>query len=95
MYNTAMSPEEKKWRRQSDARTLAEAEVIKADKERLAEAKEGARELLSERQKDLNGLAKVAQSSRQHTNRGGQKQSPSNGGILDRRSNPAKIGDLF
>jgi len=89
-----LSPEEKKWRRQSDARTLAEAEVIKADKQRLAEAKEGARELLHERQKDLSGLAKVAQPSRQNTPRAAQK-SRSDGGILNRHNNPAKIGDLF
>ena len=34
MRPVAVDPEEEKWRRRSDARTLAEAEQIKADKER-------------------------------------------------------------
>ena len=38
MYNTAMTEEEKRWQRRDDARTLARAEEIRADKERLNQA---------------------------------------------------------
>lgn len=55
-----MTEEDKKWRRRSDARTLAEAETIKADKKRYAEAKIGANELLSERKQETQGLEKIA-----------------------------------
>ena len=55
-----MSPEELKWQRRDDARTLARAEEIKADKERYANAKKGAKDLLEERAKELRGLEKVA-----------------------------------
>lgn len=56
----AVSAEEAKWRREDDARTLARAEEIKADKERYIEAKRGAKELLEARSKELRGLEKVA-----------------------------------
>lgn len=54
-----MSEEEKKWRRRDDARTLAEAEAIKADSERFKEAKQGAKEILQEEAIRLKGLSKV------------------------------------
>jgi len=40
--------DEAKYRRQSDARSLADADAIKGDKDRLAEAKKGAGELAPE-----------------------------------------------
>lgn len=55
-----MSADELKWRAREDARTLARAEEIKADKERMKLAQEGAREILNEESKRLNGLNKVA-----------------------------------
>lgn len=55
-----MSAEEIKWRARDDARTLARAEEIKADKERMKLAQAGAREILNEESKRLNGLNKVA-----------------------------------
>ena len=55
-----LSAEEMKWRARDDARTLARAEEIKADKERMKLAQEGAREILNEESKRLNGLNKVA-----------------------------------
>lgn len=55
-----MSEEDLKWQRRSDARTLSEAEQIKADKERYKGAQIGAREILQERTSELMGLSKVA-----------------------------------
>ena len=52
--------EELKWRRRSDARTLAEAEQIKADKERYQGAILGAREIAQEEIARVQGIAKVA-----------------------------------
>lgn len=57
---TARDPEELKWQRRDDARTLARAEEIKADKERYDGAKIGAKEILAEETARLNGLNKVA-----------------------------------
>ena len=45
---TGVSEEEKKWQRREDARILARAEEIKADKERLKNAHIGAKEILEE-----------------------------------------------
>ena len=55
-----LSAEEMRWRARDDARTLARAEEIKADKERMKLAQAGAREILNEESKRLNGLNKVA-----------------------------------
>ena len=52
--------EEAKWRRREDARILAQAEEIKADKERLREAHKGAQEILEEEASRLRGLSKIA-----------------------------------
>ena len=55
-----MNDEEKRWQRRSDARTLAEAEQIKADKERYKGAIVGAREIAQEEIARVQGIAKVA-----------------------------------
>ena len=55
-----MSAEDLKWQGRSDARTLAEAEAIKADKARLENAKKEAKSMTAEREKELNGMRKVA-----------------------------------
>ena len=52
------------WKRRSDARTLAEAEEIKADKQRFANAKIGAKEILEEKQKELAGISKIVKSDK-------------------------------
>ena len=57
---TAVNDEEARWRRRSDARTLAEAEQIKADKERYQGAIIGAKEIASEEIKQAESIAKVA-----------------------------------
>ncbi len=46
-----------------DARTLAEASVIKADKGRLGKAKKASVKLIKERQAELDGLKKVLKGS--------------------------------
>lgn len=60
MIRRPVDPEELKWQRRDDARTLARAEEIKADKERYDGAKIGAKEILAEETARLNGLNKVA-----------------------------------
>lgn len=55
-----MDAEELKWRRRSDARTLAEAEQIKADEERYKGAILGAKEIAKEEIERVKGIAKVA-----------------------------------
>ena len=61
MFNEISANErEKKWRRMDDARILAKAEEIKADKSRLVEAKIGAREILDEEGVKLDSLGKIA-----------------------------------
>lgn len=104
---TAMSEEDLKWRRRSDARTLAEAEQIKADKERYNGAVIGAREIAQEEIERVKGIAKVAgmktpqapktepQSTPQHLY--GQRVIPNTvvtPQFSPRRSNPATIGRL-
>lgn len=61
MYNEIVENErEARWKRQEDARTLARAEAIKADKNRLAQAKVGAREILEEDGDRIESLSKIA-----------------------------------
>lgn len=52
--------EELKWQGRDDARTLARAEEIKKDKERLSNAQKEAKIILEEKAKELQGLSKVA-----------------------------------
>lgn len=111
MYPTSMTEEDKKWQRRSDARTLAEAEAIRSDKERMAGAQQGAREILQEKTDELKGLTAVASSQKASkavkaaqrvsrstpapTQSGGSFPQPSRGSVLDRHSNPATLGRLF
>ena len=60
MYKTPIDPQEAKWRRQSDARVLAEAEQIKADKHRYNNAILGAKEIANEEITRVKGIVKVA-----------------------------------
>ena len=96
--NKCIDPEELKWQRRSDARTLAEAEQIKADKERYQGAVLGAREIAQEEIAKVQGIAKVAgmktpkappQSVEQPSN-----NTVPNTTVFDKRGyrNPATIG---
>lgn len=60
MRPVAVDDEEARWRRRSDARTLAEAEQIKADKQRYNGAVLGAKEIAQEEIDRVKGIAKVA-----------------------------------
>ena len=54
------SAEDLKWQGRDDAYTLARAEAIKADKKRYANAQKEAKNMVDEREKELNGMRKVA-----------------------------------
>ena len=71
-----MSAEDLKWQGRSDARTLAESEAIKADKARLDNAKKEAKSMIAEREKELNGMRKVAGKSQKRVS--GNQQTNTN-----------------
>jgi hypothetical protein len=50
----------KKWQEEEDARTLARAEEIKSDKERMKGASRGAKRMLEDVEASVKGLKKVA-----------------------------------
>jgi hypothetical protein len=52
--------QEKRWQEEDDAYTLARAEEIKADPERVEGAANAAKRLLAEREKEVHGLRTVA-----------------------------------
>lgn len=60
MFDAKASAEELKWQGRNDARTLAEAEAIKQNKPRLANAQKEAQNILAEKNAELRGLSKVA-----------------------------------
>ena len=60
MNVSEMSAEEKKWRMRNDARTLAEAQEILADKERHADAVKAAQQMVADNMKKFNAMKKVA-----------------------------------
>ena len=100
MRPCAVDPEEAKWRRRSDARTLAEAEQIKADKERYNGAILGAKEIAQEEIARVQGIAKVAnmkmpQAPKTEPQNFGQRVIPNDVvTFAPRRNNPATIGRL-
>ena len=56
----ATTAEEKKWQAENDARTLADAEVIKKDGVRLGEAAKAAKTMAEEQQEKATALARIA-----------------------------------
>jgi hypothetical protein len=75
-----ISPDEKRWRAEDDARTLAQAEQIKADRERLQSAKDAAARLLAEEEERIRGMRKIARSSSSATSKKPTSTAkPSNG----------------
>ena len=92
-----MSEDEKRWRRRDDARTLAQAESIKSDKERYREAILGAKEIAQEEIDRVKGIAKVAgmktpSAPREPVSERGVNPTPERTGC--RYHNPATIGRL-
>ena len=102
MMYPMMTEEDKKWQRREDARTLARAEEIKADKERLKNAHIGAKEILEEEAERLKGLSKVAHNPTvdEAVKKGERmKKQGNNPSSFKRtrtvRDNPATVGKLF
>ena len=56
----AIDAQEKQWQRESDARTLAEAEEIKTDKTRMGGAKKEAKVMAKRDEKRATAMKKVA-----------------------------------
>jgi len=54
-----MTQDEKRWRAEDDARTLAQAQEVIVDKPRLTAAKKAAKSMVNEQQKRVDGLKKV------------------------------------
>lgn len=59
-YRPTESKTEKEWQAQEDAHTLARAEAIKADQNRLTAAQVAAQKMLDDEKKDVQLLSKVA-----------------------------------
>lgn len=57
---SALSADEKRWRAESDARTLAESNVISTDSARLKAAQAAAKRMAAEQIKQANAIQKVA-----------------------------------
>jgi hypothetical protein len=102
--NSKMTAEELRWQARDDARTLAAAEAIKNDPERLIRAHQSAKELLDERAKELEGLSKVAKNktvdkaiktAKAHEKDEQNSMMSTGNGFRTRRPNPATIGKLF
>ena len=55
-----ISADERRWRAEDDARTLAESEKIKNDPSRVKDAQAAAQRMLEEEKERLLGLQKVA-----------------------------------
>jgi hypothetical protein len=56
----SMVASEKRWREESDVRTLAEAEKIKSDRKRVGAAKKRAKVMAADAQREANAVKKVA-----------------------------------
>lgn len=75
--------QEKKWKREDDARTLARAEEIKADANRYRDAVLESQKMVDEQVNRVKGLAKIA---------GRAKELPRVSPVG--RKNPATVGTL-
>lgn len=98
MYPQPMTADDKRWRAESDANTLAEAQVIAGDPERMAAAKTAAKHIADERSEQLQGLRKVAAKkadSKPYTERGtGKGSGPGHTGSGPALK-PGIAGDVF
>lgn len=56
----SMKDDHKRWQAEDDARTLASAMAIKADKARVSAASGAAKKMLDEQRERTAGLAKIA-----------------------------------
>jgi len=81
---------EEQWRAESDARTMAEADAIKQDEERLAKAKEAASRMAEDAQQEAKDAAARAQSMQRLA--GGGQPAPSQGQSQDKPKPAAHTG---
>jgi len=81
-----ISADERKWRAQDDARTLAQANVIKQDQQRLAAAKAEARRMAEEQAKEAAAMRGVAGKAAQAPKQQAKKPVPAKRGSR-RRAN--------
>ncbi|MBT4292501.1 hypothetical protein HOD41_07395 [bacterium] len=65
----SISVEQRRWRAQDDARILADAEEIRVDKKRMSSAVREAKNMVTEKQKALNSIKKVAKRTTKKTSR--------------------------
>ena len=79
------------WEMRDDARTLARAEEIKADKERLSDALKMAKQIANEDLARMNGMLKVAGKSQPKA----PKTTPQEAIFNRGHNNPASLGRLF
>ena len=59
-FDQPVTADEKRWQAESDARTLSQGTIIKADENRMAAAKKAADRLAEEEQEQAEALKKVA-----------------------------------
>lgn len=69
MERAKMTKEDKKWRAQCDARTLADAEAIKTDKARLKLAQMKAKEMAKEAEVKAKAMKKIAKPAKKRATR--------------------------
>lgn len=75
MTGISITADEKRWRAENDARTLAEANVIKKDPSRLQAAADAAQRMVEEQQKEAAAMRSVARSkTKQNSTSQTQKQ---------------------
>jgi hypothetical protein len=55
-----IAEQDRKWRQESDAKTLAEAEVIKSTPSRLSGAKKAAKRIAEEERKQAEAMTRIA-----------------------------------
>ena len=81
---------EKRWQEESDASTLAQAEVILNDPERLAAAKRAAKRLAQQQEKEAEAMTRIASGKGP---RQGQAEIPFNE-VISGKTSPVGV-DVF
>ena len=82
-----MTAEDKKWQAEQDARTLAEAEVIKGDEGRLMAAKGAAKEMADEKKEEAQAMSKIAGGKSGPSGSGGRSPEGAEGKVPPKRTN--------
>jgi len=93
MSNKA-SAEEKRWKAENDAHTLAEAETIKADKSRLSAARKVAETQATEMRDRANAMSRIAGKGPSPSNGKGEGGTKSRSGGSSSSRGPAKAAHV-